>query len=84
MLQILRDVCGGLPAGPLRAGCLPLISRLARTDSASPRAGRASVPAAFRNAGSAFPRIPKKIGRAAPAGLGSREKKRYRSPLVSP
>lgn len=30
-----------------------------------------------------FPRILKKIGRAAPAGLGSREKKRYRSPLVS-
>lgn len=42
------------------------------------------LPAAFRNAGSDFPRIPKKIGRAAPAGLGSREKKRYRSPLVSP
>lgn len=51
---------------------------------ASLRAGRASVPAGCRNAGSAFPRMTKKIGRAAPAGLGSREKKRYRSPLVSP
>lgn len=35
------------------------------------------------NPGSLLPPSLKKIGRAAPVGLGYREKKRYRSPLVS-
>ncbi|SFV73262.1 hypothetical protein DESPIGER_1416 [Desulfovibrio piger] len=45
-----------------------------RTGQSAGRPSRDRLPPAMRC---------KKIGRAAPVGLGYREKKRYRSPLVS-
>ena len=85
-LQLSRNACG--KAWPLRSR--PAQQRPARQDTgASP--GRVFRPATLtprrtKPVASPGPLLPpslKKIGRAAPVGLGYREKKRYRSPLVS-
>lgn len=85
-LRLSRNACG--KAWPLRSR--PAQQRPARQDTgASP--GRVFRPATFtlrrtKPVASPGPLLPpslKKIGRAAPVGLGYREKKRYRSPLVS-
>lgn len=85
-LQLSRNACR--KARPLRSR--PAQQRPARQDTgASP--GRVFRPATLtprrtKPVASPGPLLPpslKKIGRAAPVGLGYREKKRYRSPLVS-
>lgn len=85
-LQLSRNACG--KARPLRIRLA--YQRPDRQDTeASP--GRVFRPATFtprwtKPLPSPVPLLPpslKKIGRAAPVGLGYREKKRYRSPLVS-
>lgn len=84
--QLSRNACG--KARPLRSR--PAQQRHARQDTgASPN--RVFRPATFTlrrtkpvaTPGPLLPPSLKKIGRAAPVGLGYREKKRYRSPLVS-
>lgn len=85
-LRLSRNACG--KARPLRSRLV--YQRPARQDTgASPN--RVFRPATFtlrrtKPVASPGPLLPpslKKIGRAAPVGLGYREKKRYRSPLVS-
>lgn len=85
-LRLSRNACG--KAGALRSRLV--YQRPARQDTgASP--GRVFRPATLtprrtKTVASPGPLLPpslKKIGRAAPVGLGYREKKRYRSPLVS-
>lgn len=85
-LKLSRNACG--KARSLRIWSA--YQRLTvRTQGASP--GRVVRLAIFRprwtkpvaSPGPLLPPSLKKIGRAAPVGLGYREKKRYRSPLVS-
>lgn len=84
-LQLSRNACG--KAGALRSRLV--YQRPARQDTgASPgRVFPATLtPRRTKPVASPGPLLPpslKKIGRAAPVGLGYREKKRYRSPLVS-
>ena len=70
-LRLSRNACG--KARPLRIRpCLPAGNPHATLDKAPAISGA-----------SPSVHLLKKIGRAAPVGLGYREKKRYRSPLVS-
>lgn len=85
-LRLSRNACG--KARPLRIRLAQ--QRPARQDTgASPnRVFRPATltPRRTKTVASPGPLLPpslKKIGRAAPVGLGYREKKRYRSPLVS-
>lgn len=69
--------CGPYPCRGARETAMPrqgLPAGNVRTGQSAGRPSRDRLPPAMRC---------KKIGRAAPVGLGYREKKRYRSPLVS-
>lgn len=69
--------CGPYPCRGAREPAMPrqgLPAGNVRTGQSAGRPSRDRLPPAMRC---------KKIGRAAPVGLGYREKKRYRSPLVS-